>query len=63
MCRGYDLVYTAKIPLVSSLCGDTLSIPTLDSRTLSIPITDIVKTGSVQVRCPPDAPLPARATC
>jgi DnaJ-class molecular chaperone len=47
--RGYDLVYTAKIPLVASLCGDMLTIPTLDARTLSIPITDIVKTGSVQV--------------
>lgn len=46
---GDDLVYTSKLPLIDSLCGTQLTIPTLDGRTLSIPITDIVKTGSKKV--------------
>mmetsp|Transcript_10865 Transcript_10865/g.17400 ORF Transcript_10865/g.17400 Transcript_10865/m.17400 type:complete len:339 (+) Transcript_10865:236-1252(+) len=46
---GDDLVYTATLPLIDSLCGAQLSIPTLDGRQLSIPVTDTVKTGSKKV--------------
>ena len=45
---GDDLVFTSKLPLIDSLCGTQLSIPTLDGRQLSLPVTDIVKTGSVK---------------
>mmetsp|Transcript_1270 Transcript_1270/g.2957 ORF Transcript_1270/g.2957 Transcript_1270/m.2957 type:complete len:339 (+) Transcript_1270:224-1240(+) len=46
---GDDLVFTCVLPLIDSLCGTTLRIPTVDGRHLSIPITDIVKTGSKKV--------------
>mmetsp|Transcript_5548 Transcript_5548/g.6383 ORF Transcript_5548/g.6383 Transcript_5548/m.6383 type:complete len:341 (-) Transcript_5548:411-1433(-) len=47
--KGNDLVYTARIPLLKALCGTTLSITTLDGRTLSEPVTEIVKTGSTKM--------------
>jgi len=43
---GDDLVYTATLPLIDALCGTALKITTLDGRVLSIPVVDIVKTGS-----------------
>ncbi|KAL0023756.1 hypothetical protein WJX77_001514 [Trebouxia sp. C0004] len=44
-CRGSDLLYTAQIPLYQALCGTALPVDTLDGRTLSVPVTDIVSTG------------------
>jgi DnaJ-class molecular chaperone len=41
-------VYNANITLVDSLTGTTLSIPTLDGRTLTIPINEIVQPGFVK---------------
>ena len=46
---GDHLVYAAKIPLIDSLCGATLRIPTLDGRHLSLPVTEIVNTGDRKI--------------
>jgi DnaJ-class molecular chaperone len=40
---GNDLVHVAKISLLSALCGTTILVPTLDRRTLPIPLTDIIR--------------------
>ncbi|XP_077212738.1 uncharacterized protein LOC143858508 [Tasmannia lanceolata] len=42
---GNDLVVNWRIPLVEALTGTTINLTTLDKRTLSIPVTDIVKPG------------------
>uniref|UniRef100_A0A7S0WWK1 J domain-containing protein n=1 Tax=Pyramimonas obovata TaxID=1411642 RepID=A0A7S0WWK1_9CHLO len=47
--KGSDLVYVAKIPLVKALTGTTLNIKMLDGRMLSVPVTDIMKTGTTKV--------------
>lgn len=36
--EGNDLVYTHRLPLRDALCGSTLNLLTLDSRTLSVPL-------------------------
>ncbi len=46
---GDDLVYVARVPLIDGLCGTTLEIPTLDKRTLRIPVADVVDAGSQKV--------------
>jgi len=46
--RDNDLVYVAPITLLDSLCGTTLSILTLDARTLAIAVNQIVHPGFVQ---------------
>jgi DnaJ family protein B protein 13 len=47
--KGSDLVFVAKVPLVKSLTGCTISIKTLDERLLTIPVTDIMKTGQTML--------------
>eukprot|EP00238_Polyblepharides_amylifera_P006964 CAMPEP_0196573820 /NCGR_PEP_ID=MMETSP1081-20130531/3655_1 /TAXON_ID=36882 /ORGANISM="Pyramimonas amylifera, Strain CCMP720" /LENGTH=339 /DNA_ID=CAMNT_0041891657 /DNA_START=311 /DNA_END=1330 /DNA_ORIENTATION=- len=47
--KGCDLVYTARIPLIKALTGTTLSIKQLDDRILSVPVSDIVCSGSTKV--------------
>ncbi|XVF44144.1 hypothetical protein PTKIN_Ptkin02bG0097300 [Pterospermum kingtungense] len=42
---GNDLVVNQKISLLEALTGITLSLTTLDGRTLTIPVVDIVKPG------------------
>ncbi|CAN6440292.1 unnamed protein product [Victoria cruziana] len=42
---GNDLVINHKIPLGEALTGTTLNLATLDSRNLSIPITEIIHPG------------------
>lgn len=46
---GDNLACTIKLPLADALAGTTLSIPTLDGRTLSIPLTEIVPHGATKV--------------
>ena len=41
-----DLVYTATLPLIDALCGTAVKIDTLDGRVLSVPVVDIVTSGS-----------------
>lgn len=42
---GNDLVVNRRISLVDALAGTTISLPTLDGRTLTIPVTDVIKPG------------------
>ena len=44
---GADLIFKVQIPLVKSLTGFSIDLQTLDKRTLSIPVTNIVQTGDV----------------
>ena len=44
--QGSDLVYKVRVPLCSALTGTTLQIKSLDKRTLSVPVTQIVQTSS-----------------
>ena len=46
--EGSTLYYTAELSLTDALCGTVLSVPTLDGRTLSVPITQIVSPGSTK---------------
>ncbi|KAH9311706.1 hypothetical protein KI387_026741 [Taxus chinensis] len=46
---GNDLVVTQKISLSEALTGCTVNLTTLDSRHLSIPITDIIRPGYEKV--------------
>lgn len=56
--EGATLVYTAKISLTEALCGTVLAVDTLDGRTLSIPITQIVKPGSTKTVAAEGMPTP-----
>ena len=44
--EGANLVMRVRLPLADALAGTTLSIATLDGRTLSVPLTDIVAPGA-----------------
>lgn len=44
--EGPNLVHAVKLPLADALAGTTLTIPTLDGRTLSVPVTEVVSPGS-----------------
>jgi DnaJ family protein B protein 4 len=46
--EGNNLVYKAKLPLADALCGCTLSVPTLDGRTLSVAVADVVAPGATK---------------
>jgi DnaJ family protein B protein 13 len=46
---GADLVHTAQVSLCKALTGTTVTIKTLDERTLHIPITDVVAPGYKKV--------------
>ncbi|KAJ4461723.1 putative heat shock protein 40 [Paratrimastix pyriformis] len=65
---GDDLRYTATITLGQALLGTIIDVPTLDGRTLSVGITDIVRPGYAKrvpgqgmpiVTAPPRTPAPA----
>ncbi|KAM9792132.1 dnaJ homolog subfamily B member 1b [Neosynchiropus ocellatus] len=40
-----DIIYTAKISLRDALCGCTVNAPTLEGRTVTVTVTDIVQPG------------------
>merc|ERR1719158_108337 len=44
-----ELIYTATIDLTAALCGTVVEVQTLDRRTISIPITNIVKNNEAKV--------------
>ncbi|CAM6059021.1 unnamed protein product [Sphagnum tenellum] len=46
---GNDLIVTQKIPLVEALTGTTVSLTTLDGRTLNVSIPDVISPGYERV--------------
>ncbi|KAG1680426.1 hypothetical protein FOA52_015517 [Chlamydomonas sp. UWO 241] len=59
--RGADLVHKVTLPLYQALCGTSIEVPTLDSRTLAVPISDIVKPGHRTVVAGEGMPIPGGA--
>ena len=43
--EGSTLYYTANITLAEALCGTIIHVPTLDGRTLAVPMTQVVAPG------------------
>lgn len=43
--EGNHLVHTARITLEDALCGTKLSVRTLDGRTLSVPVNEVISPG------------------
>ena len=46
--EGDNLIYVVRMPLADALCGSTLSIRTLDGRTLAIAVPEVVAPGYVR---------------
>jgi DnaJ homolog subfamily B member 4 len=46
---GNNLVYNARLTLSDALCGTTLRIATLDGRTISVPVAEVVSPGSEKI--------------
>ncbi|CAH8566004.1 unnamed protein product [Schistosoma turkestanicum] len=46
--EGSDVRYKAKISLKQALCGGTVSIPRIAGSPISLPLTDIVKPGTIK---------------
>ncbi|KAH7425070.1 hypothetical protein KP509_11G038300 [Ceratopteris richardii] len=55
---GNDLVVTHKVPLVDALTGTTVSVTTLDGRTLTIPINEVISPGYEKVVPKEGMPIP-----
>ncbi|KAK7161116.1 hypothetical protein R3I94_003945 [Phoxinus phoxinus] len=55
---GSDIIYPAKITLKEALCGCTVIVPTLDSRTVNITTQDIVRPGMKRRVTGEGLPLP-----
>ncbi|XP_072310757.1 dnaJ homolog subfamily B member 4 [Eucyclogobius newberryi] len=55
---GSNIVYTAKITLKEALCGCTINVPTLDSRMMPLPCSDIIKPGAMRRLRGEGLPLP-----
>ncbi|KAL7852214.1 hypothetical protein SRHO_G00179990 [Serrasalmus rhombeus] len=43
---GSDIVYPAKVTLKEALCGCTVKAPTLDGRSISVTVQDIIRPGT-----------------
>lgn len=46
---GNDLIFTQKVPLAEALTGTTVTLTTLDGRTLTIPCNEIITPGYEKV--------------
>ncbi|XP_077057451.1 dnaJ homolog subfamily B member 1b [Siphateles boraxobius] len=55
---GSDIIYPAKITLKEALCGCTVNVPTLDSRTVNLTTQDIVRPGMKRRVTGEGLPLP-----
>ncbi|CAI0468872.1 unnamed protein product [Linum tenue] len=55
---GNDLVVTKKIPLAEALTGGTINLTTLDGRTLSIPINNVIHPDYEEIVRGEGMPLP-----
>ena len=47
--EGNNLVHAVRVPLVDALTGTTVTLKTLDGRTLDVPVTEVVSPGHVKV--------------
>ncbi|KAL2086320.1 hypothetical protein ACEWY4_017379 [Coilia grayii] len=57
---GSDVIYPAKISLREALCGCTVSVPTLNGRSVSVAMQDIVRPGMKRRLTGEGLPLPKR---
>lgn len=57
---GSDIIYPAKVSLRDALCGCTVNVPTLDSRTVPVTVTDIVHPGMKRRVSAEGLPYPKR---
>ncbi|KAI5623471.1 dnaJ-like subfamily B member 1, partial [Silurus asotus] len=57
---GSDIVYPAKVSLKEALCGCTVKAPTLDKRTITLPIEDIIRPGMKRRITGEGLPFPKR---
>ncbi|XP_026888558.2 dnaJ homolog subfamily B member 1b isoform X2 [Electrophorus electricus] len=55
---GSDIIYPARVSLKEALCGCTVKTPTLDGRTLTLPIQDIIRPGMKRRFTGEGLPLP-----
>lgn len=46
--EGDNLIHVVRLPLADALCGSTLTLATLDGRSLSIPISEVVSPGYIK---------------
>jgi DnaJ family protein B protein 4 len=56
--EGNDLVVTKKIPLVEALTGCTVHLTTLDGRTLTIPVNNVIHPNYEEVVAKEGMPIP-----
>ena len=63
--QGNNVLFTAKISLRDALTGHTtgrlVPVPTLDGRTINVPLNAIIKPGSKRRICGEGLPLPKKA--
>ncbi|XP_036417197.1 dnaJ homolog subfamily B member 1-like [Colossoma macropomum] len=55
---GSDIVYPAKVTLKEALCGCTVKAPTLDGRSVSVTVQDIIRPGMKRRITGEGLPLP-----
>lgn len=55
---GNDLIVTQRIPLAEALMGTTITLTTLDGRTLTIPINEVISPGYEKVVPREGMPIP-----
>ncbi|KAK3510773.1 hypothetical protein QTP70_022478 [Hemibagrus guttatus] len=56
---GSNLIYPTKVSLKEALCGCTIKVPTLDKRTISLPMQDVVIRPGMKRHIPGEGlPLP-----
>ena len=55
--EGDNLILVVRMPLADALCGSTLSVRTLDGRTLSIAVPEVVSPGYVKTVAGEGMPL------
>jgi len=58
--RGNDLVYCTEVALEDALCGFTVTVPTLDGRTLRLQIAEVVHPEYKKVVSGEGMPIPGR---
>lgn len=55
---GSDIIYPAKVTLKEALCGCTVKAPTLDGRSIPLPVQDVIRPGMKRRVTGEGLPLP-----